>query len=119
VHDADAAFVKAKGVQVAGPLVHGARAGPFDVLDASGKSPGEVALFWPERRLLLEGDACVGKAQGVLGLLPAGVIDDLPRLHRSLQRLAALEVETLLVGDGHSILAGAGAALRTLVAALG
>jgi glyoxylase-like metal-dependent hydrolase (beta-lactamase superfamily II) len=118
VHDDDAAFVRAKGVEVAGALVHGARVGPFTVVDASGKSPGEVALHWPGRRLLLVGDACVGKAPGVLGLLPAAVIDDLPRLHRSLQRLAALEPEALLVGDGHSIAGGAGAALRALVAGL-
>ena len=118
VHDEDAAFVRGKGVEVGGSLVHGARVGPFWVLDASGKSPGEVALHWPERRLLLVGDACVGKSPGALALLPAAVIDDLPRLHRSLSRLAALDLETLLVGDGHSILTGAGAALRVLAASL-
>lgn len=118
VHDDDAAFVRSKGVEVSGGLAHGARVGPLEVLDASGKSPGEVALHWPERRLLLVGDACVGKSPGVLALLPAAVIDDLPRLHRSLTRLAALDVETLLVGDGHSILTGAGAALRALAAGL-
>ncbi len=118
VHDDDAAFVKGKGVEVGGALAPGARVGPFTVLDASGKSPGEVALHWPERRLLLVGDACVGKSPGVLGLLPPAVIDDLPRLHRSLRRLAALDLETLLVGDGHSLLTGASAALRALAAGL-
>jgi glyoxylase-like metal-dependent hydrolase (beta-lactamase superfamily II) len=77
-----------------------------------------VALHWPERRLLLVGDACVGRAPGVLGLLPTAVIDDLPRLHASLRRLAALDLEALLVGDGHSILTGASAALRALAGAL-
>jgi glyoxylase-like metal-dependent hydrolase (beta-lactamase superfamily II) len=118
VHAEDAAFVRSKGVEVGGALEHGAQVGPFTVVDASGKSPGEVALLWPERRLLLVGDACVGKSPGVLGLLPPAVIDDLPRLHRSLARLAALDVETLLVGDGHSVLAGAAAALGALVASL-
>jgi glyoxylase-like metal-dependent hydrolase (beta-lactamase superfamily II) len=115
VHPADAGFVREKGVSVDDELAWQGRVGPFMVLDAHGKSPGEVALHWPERRLLLVGDACVGPKPGELGLLPAAVIDDAATLRQSLRRLAELDVETLLLADGHSILAGAQAALGRLV----
>lgn len=117
VHPADAAFVRDKGVAVDEPLAAGQRVGPFTVVAAEGKSPGEVALHWPERRLLVVGDACVGKPPGALALLPESVIDDPAALRRSLRRLAAsLDFDALLVGDGASILAGARAALERLVA---
>jgi glyoxylase-like metal-dependent hydrolase (beta-lactamase superfamily II) len=115
VHPADAAFVREKGVAVDDALEIGARVGPFTVVDAHGKSPGEVALHWPERRLLVVGDACVGPKPGELGLLPAAVIDDLPALQDSLRRIAGLDVDALLLADGHPILAGARAALEKLV----
>jgi glyoxylase-like metal-dependent hydrolase (beta-lactamase superfamily II) len=114
VHLADAGFVRKNGVTVDDNLAHGAKVGPFTVIDAQGKSPGEIALHWPERRLLVVGDACVGKPPGALALLSPKVIDDLPALQQSVKRLARLEVETLLVGDGAPVLEGASAALRAL-----
>jgi glyoxylase-like metal-dependent hydrolase (beta-lactamase superfamily II) len=117
VHPSDAAFVREKGVEVDDALEVGGRVGPFTIVDAHGKSPGEVALWWPERRLLLVGDACVGPRPGELGLLPAKVIDDLPALQASLSRLArTYDVQTLLLADGHPILDGAQTALGRLVA---
>ena len=113
VHPADAEFVKSKGVTVAGALPE--RVGPFTVIGAPGKSPGEVVLHWPERRILLVGDACVGPKPGVLGLLPEAVMDDPPRLRESLRELCALDFDTILCADGHSILSGAKPALETLV----
>jgi glyoxylase-like metal-dependent hydrolase (beta-lactamase superfamily II) len=113
VHDADRAFVEGKGVPVDG--APGETVGPFSVVPVPGKSPGEVALHWPERRLLVVGDACVGKAPGVLGLLPDAVIDDKPRLLQSLRALLALDFDTLLLADGHSILNDAHKALETLL----
>jgi glyoxylase-like metal-dependent hydrolase (beta-lactamase superfamily II) len=112
-HPADRAFIEGKGVAVDEDL--GETAGPFRVLPVPGKSPGEVALFWPERRLLLVGDACVGKAPGVLGLLPDAVLDDKPRLLASLRALLDVDFDILLLADGHSILSGAREALKTLV----
>src|SRR5262249_39743375 len=91
IHDADAAFVREKGVVVEGALRPGERVGPLRVVAAPGKSPGEVALFWKERRLLFIGDACVGNPPGALGLLPDKVMDDLPELKRSLRWLTELD----------------------------
>jgi glyoxylase-like metal-dependent hydrolase (beta-lactamase superfamily II) len=114
VHPADAEFVRKNGVAVDEELSAGEKIGPFTVLDAHGKSPGEIALHWPERRLLIVGDAAVGRIPGALALLPPKVIEELPALQDSIRRLAQLDIDTVLVGDGASILQGGGEALRTL-----
>jgi len=36
-------------------LTLGQKAGPLIVVGAPGKSPGEIALHWPERKILIEG----------------------------------------------------------------
>jgi glyoxylase-like metal-dependent hydrolase (beta-lactamase superfamily II) len=118
IHPADAAFVREKGVVVDDELRAGDRVGPFSVVDAQGKSPGEIALHWPERRVLLVGDACVGNPPGECALLPDKVIDDKRTLIESLRRLSKLRFDTLLVGDGASILQDGRAALERLVAEL-
>jgi glyoxylase-like metal-dependent hydrolase (beta-lactamase superfamily II) len=115
VHPADAAFVRKNGVEVDDDLNYGDRVGDFTVIDAHGKSPGEIALWNEERRLLIVGDACVGKPPGAFALLPAKVIDDLPALQQSLRRLAELEPDTVLVGDGAPVLKNAAAALEALL----
>ncbi|MGE5047064.1 MAG: hypothetical protein ACM3PC_00745 [Deltaproteobacteria bacterium] len=115
VHPADAAFVRGQGVAVDEDLAPGALLAGFEVLDASGKSPGEVALWSAERRILVVGDACVGKPPGQLALLPAKVIDDLPRLHESLRRLSDLPITSVLVGDGFPVLRSGREALLALV----
>jgi len=115
VHPADAEFVQRNGVAADEALAHGQRVADFEVLDAGGKSPGEIALWDPTRRILIVGDACVGKPPGSFALLPAKVIDDLPALQQSLRRLADLEPETVLVGDGAPVLQNAAEALRALV----
>jgi glyoxylase-like metal-dependent hydrolase (beta-lactamase superfamily II) len=118
IHPADAAFAREKGTTVDGELEAGQRIGPFLAVDAHGKSPGEIALHWPERRILIVGDACVGKPPGECALLPDAVIDDKPALIGSLRRLAKLDFDALLLGDGAPILERGRAALERLVAKL-
>ena len=113
VHPADAEFVQQNGVAVDDRLAVGETVAGFQVLDAHGKSPGEVALW--NGAMLIVGDACVGSPPGALKLLPPKVIDDLPALQASLRRLAALPSQVLLLGDGASILQDGAAALRALV----
>jgi glyoxylase-like metal-dependent hydrolase (beta-lactamase superfamily II) len=116
LHPADAAYAREQGALVDDELVVQERVGPFTVVDAHGKSPGEIALHWPERRILVIGDACVGKPPGACSLLPENVIDDLAALRDSLRLLAReLDVEVLLPGDGAPILSGGRAALQSLV----
>ena len=105
-----------KGVVVDDTLAAGERVGPFVVVPAAGKSPGEIALHWPDKRILIVGDACVGNPPGRLSLLPPAVIDAPDELRRSLGRIAAeLDFDTLLLADGECILRGGRAALQALV----
>lgn len=119
IHAADAAHARAQGAVIDRELSFGERVGPFVALDAHGKSPGEVAFHWPERRLLVVGDACVGNPPGACGLLPEKVIDDVAALKVSLGRLAEVDFDGLLLGDGVPFTAGGRDALRALVASFG
>jgi len=116
IHPADADHARAQETEVDGTLDVGERIGPLEVVDASGKSPGEVALFWPERKILIVGDAVIGKPPGSCGVLPERVMDDPARLRTSVRALMDLDFDTLLVGDGVSILGGAKARLGALIA---
>jgi glyoxylase-like metal-dependent hydrolase (beta-lactamase superfamily II) len=74
------------------------------IIAVPGKSPGEVALHWSERKLLIVGDAVIGNPAGHCGLLREKVMDDPARLRRSVRKLLDLDFDALLVGDGVSIL---------------
>lgn len=72
------------------------------------KSPGESALFLQQGRgILLVGDALLGKPEGSVSMLPAEKYADPAKAREGLRRLLKYEFDSLLVGDGHSILAGA------------
>lgn len=79
------------------------------VVHVPGKSPGEIALFWPERRALLVGDALIAP-YGRVKTVPEDKMDDPALLKRSLARLKTLDFDALLVGDGDPVLSGAKAA---------
>jgi len=116
IHAADAAYARGQGASIEGELVPGERVGPFTVVGVPGKSPGEVALHCPRRRILIVGDAVIGNPPGRLSLLREKVMDDPPRLRASVAALVALDVDVLLPGDGVPVLGDAGARLRELVA---
>jgi glyoxylase-like metal-dependent hydrolase (beta-lactamase superfamily II) len=118
IHPLDAPYAKSQGAEIDGDLRVGATVGPFTIVGVPGKSPGEVALHWPDRRVLVVGDAIIGNPPGSCGLLPAKVIDDGARLRQSLGALLALDFDTLLVGDGTPILGGAKERLRDLCTSL-
>jgi glyoxylase-like metal-dependent hydrolase (beta-lactamase superfamily II) len=115
IHPADAGHARKEGAELDDELKPGNKVGPFLVVGVPGKSPGEVALHWPERQILLVGDAIVGDPPGRCKLLPDKVVDAPARLRESVCRLLALEFETLLVGDGEPILQSAKQRLRELV----
>ncbi len=99
-----------------GELSIGEKIGPLTIVAVPGKSPGEVALHWPGRKLLIVGDAVIGNPPGNCALLREKVMDDPGRLRRSVRKLLDLEFDALLVGDGASILHDAKSRLKELVA---
>ena len=115
IHPADAPHARKEGAELDDELNIGEKIGPFVVVAAPGKSPGEVALHWRDRKILIVGDAVVGDPPGRCKLLPEKVIDDPPCLRESVRALLALDFDTLLVGDGAPILQAAKERLRELV----
>ncbi len=88
-----------------GDLIHG-----LVCVHLPGKSPGEIALYWPERRLFLIGDALIAPA-GKLKTVPVEKQEDPAALKRSLALLRTFDFDHLLVGDGDPLLGDAKSAV--------
>jgi len=116
IHPADAAYAREQGTAIDAELGVGESVGPFNLLGVPGKSPGEIALHDPARRLLVVGDAVIGNPPGQLSLLRERVMDDPALLRASVRSLLELDFDTLMVGDGVSIREGGRERLRELVA---
>jgi glyoxylase-like metal-dependent hydrolase (beta-lactamase superfamily II) len=114
IHPLDAPHARKEGAELDDELSFGDKIGPLIVVGAPGKSPGEVVLHWPERKILIVGDAVVGDPPGRCKLLPEKVVDDPARLRASVRSLLALEFDILLPGDGAAILENAKERLREL-----
>ncbi len=115
IHPADASHARGQGAELDDQLRLGEKIGPLVVIGVPGKSAGEIALHWPERRILIAGDGVIGNPPGKCGLLPEKVMDDPTRLRASVRALLALDFDTLLPGDGEPILKGAKERLKELV----
>jgi glyoxylase-like metal-dependent hydrolase (beta-lactamase superfamily II) len=116
IHPADATYATTQGTPIDADLRAGDKLGPFDIVPMPGKSPGEIVLHWPDRRLLIVGDAVIGTPPGKLTLLREKVMDDPHQLRKSLRNLPTENVEIVLTGDGEPILVDGAARLRELVA---
>lgn len=81
---------------------------------ADAKTAGEIALHWPARSLLVLGDAAVGRPAGALSMLPDEKFPDPAKARAAVARLAALDVQVVLVGDGDDVLEGGSLALAAL-----
>jgi len=115
IHPADAPHARSQGAELDDELRVGQKVGPWVVVGAPGKSPGEIALHWPERKILIVGDSVIGNPPGRCGLLPDRVMDDPSRLRESVRGLLGLDFDTILVGDGAPILQNAKERLKELV----
>ena len=71
------------------------------------KSPGESAFILKERGVMIVGDALIGKVPGKLNMLPPDKYRDLKLAKKGLNKLLEFEFQSLLVGDGVSILSDA------------
>lgn len=80
---------------------------------ADQKSPGECALFLQQGKgILLVGDALIGKPAGSVSLLPPEKYTDITKAKKGLRRLLKYQFDSLLVGDGMSILDNAKVAVE-------
>ena len=89
------------------------------VIHTPGHTPGSIALYQPERRILFCGDAFFNRnpLTGKKGLqlsIPLFTLD-VAQMRESARKLAALPVDVLCFGHGEPILAGAGERMRELV----
>lgn len=77
------------------------------------KSPGESALFLQQGRgVLFVGDALLGKPAGSVSLLPDARYADPVKAREGLRRLLKYDFDSLLVGDGTSVMTGAKAVVE-------
>ncbi|HEY6961025.1 MAG TPA: MBL fold metallo-hydrolase [Gaiellaceae bacterium] len=96
-------------------LDEGDTLGPFQVIHASGHSPGHLAFWWPERDFLVVGDAVATWPE----LCPGWHAFNLNKVqhHATLQRLASHEPAVVGVGHGEPITTGAADTLHGIAAA--
>ena len=85
------------------------------VVVPNNKTPGETALYWAERKILFVGDALIGDPAGKLRFLPEKMYADVQHARDGIKTLLDLDFDTLLVGDGDSILSGAKTAITELI----
>jgi len=81
------------------------------------KSPGESALFIQQGKgVLIVGDALIGKPAGAVTMLPVEKYADTTKAKEGLRRLLKYNFDSILVGDGTSILTGAKQAVEKALA---
>ncbi|MCH8292858.1 cupin domain-containing protein [Candidatus Poribacteria bacterium] len=103
VHEADADGLSGKADRLitdGEEIVPGLRA----IQLRYGKSPGEIALYFLEKGMVLFGDLIVGEPIGALTLLADEKLGNPPKAALELRKILALPFNAILVGDGHSIL---------------
>ena len=115
IHPADAAHARSEGTELDDELKVGQKIGSLVIVIVPGKSPGEVAFYWPDRKILIVGDAVVGDPPGKCKLLAEKVMDDPSGLRASVRGLLDLDFHTLLPGDGEPILEAAKDRLKKLI----
>lgn len=71
------------------------------------KSPGEVALYSLEKRILILGDALIGKPFQFLSMLPDDKYASKSLAKEGLKRLLSLDVKAVLPGDGDPVMLNA------------
>lgn len=108
-------LVRPRPVAVTTVLRDGDAVGPLRVVAVPGHTPGEIALYEPDRRWLFSGDSVVER-RGRLTLPSRGLASDLPQAVRSLSVLRRLSVELLLPGHGRPVARDVAGKLDDLIA---
>jgi glyoxylase-like metal-dependent hydrolase (beta-lactamase superfamily II) len=88
----------------------GDRVGPLTVIFAPGHSPGHLAFIWPERKLLIAGDAVCTWPRFMLGW--RGFMLNVRQHRESVRRLAEFDTDILCAGHGEPLPAGGAQRIR-------
>ncbi len=80
------------------------------------KTPGETAFYIKDQKIMILGDALIGKIPGQVNMLPPDKYHDPVKAKLGLKQLLEYDFETLLVGDGTSILKEAKEAVKNFLA---
>jgi glyoxylase-like metal-dependent hydrolase (beta-lactamase superfamily II) len=86
--------------------------GPLQVIHTPGHSPGHLAFYWPDRRVLFTGDAIATWPKFCAGW--PGFVLNVKHNRASVHRLAELEPEVLAVGHGDALAGRAAERLHDL-----
>lgn len=93
--------------------------GGLQVIHTPGHTPGSIALYQPERRILFCGDVLFNKnpltGKEGLRLSPSLFTLDVAQMRESACKLAALPVDVLCCGHGEPILEGAEGRMQDVV----
>jgi glyoxylase-like metal-dependent hydrolase (beta-lactamase superfamily II) len=87
--------------------------GGAQVIHVPGHTPGSIAIYLPEHKVLFTGDTVANEGGVLLGVFN----QDEDQTLAGFRRLAELDVETACFGHGDPIVEGAGLALRTAASA--
>lgn len=117
LHEADANAIP-ETVRLGGVYHDGDRlpAGLLVITLSHQKSPGESALLSKRANALILGDALIGHPAGSLNLLPAGKYADVALAREGIWKLLNFPFDTVLLGDGESILSGGRTAIEAFLA---
>lgn len=88
----------------------------LQVVGTPGHTPGHMAVFDPETKLLVAGDALTNQG-GLTGANP-GFSEDMGAAAESVRKLSALAPATILVGHGPPVTDGAATALKELASSV-
>ncbi len=95
------------------PVTDGQEVFGLEVVDTPGHTPGHIAIFDTESRVLIAGDALTNTIDGLKGPM-ADFTPDMPTAEESVRKLAALEPRVILFGHGPPVERDAAAQLRRL-----
>ncbi len=95
-------------------LGEGDRVGPLEVFFMPGHSPGHLTFYWPERRLLIAGDAIATWPEFCPGWKAFTL--NAEQQDETIRRMAALDAAVVAVGHGEAIVEDAADRVRSLVA---
>ncbi len=95
------------------PVTDGQEVFGLQVVDTPGHTPGHIAVFDTDSRVLVAGDALTNTIDGLEGPMPE-FTDDMPTAEESIRKLAAMEPRTILLGHGPPVQRDAAAQLRRL-----